>query len=239
MSAERAPKQGGGLSVQTLVIASLASMTAAVVIHKFWSGGAILGAAITPIIVAVTSEVLRKPIDRASRLAAEKRERTVATRGHATVPTGPPAPDPRGDDPFGIWQADRPRPWYRRLDGRHLRLALATGALAFLVGGFALTGAELVFGGSLGGGGDRTTLVGGDDRDRDRDRRERDRDEDAQPQTPSTTPAPTESTPEETPTTPAPAQPEPTPTEPAPAAPAPDPAQPAPEPAPDPAAPTG
>jgi hypothetical protein len=189
MSADR-QQQGGGLSVQTLIVASLASMTAAVVIHEFWAYGAILGAAITPVIVALTSEALKKPIDRAARLRQERRER----------PAGP------RDDRFGIWEADRPLPWYRRLEGRHLRLALVTGLVAFVLGAVALTAAELVAGGSLGSGGKRTTLVGGGDRERDADRE----DEQPTPDPATTTPAPgtTQPAPE---TTPAPAEPAPAP----------------------------
>jgi len=180
MSAQR--EQGGGLSIQTLVIASLASMTAAVVIHEIWTGGAILGAAITPIIVAITSEVLKRPINR----AAELRERGLrTTRSHEavargeTAPIAPPAAEETWErpaarsDPFGIWEAERRQPWYRRLDRRHLRLALATGVLAFVVGAVALTAAELVLGGNVGSGGGGTTLGGGTDRERERGQDER------------------------------------------------------------------
>jgi hypothetical protein len=174
MSAQR--EQGGGLSLQTLVIASLASMTAAVVIHEVWTGGAILGAAITPIIVAVTSELLKRPIDRASqrreRAARSERTRDAVARGE-TAPLAPPAPErPDRADPFGIWQADRPEPRYRRLGRRHVRIALVTGVLAFAVGAAALTVTEVVLGGNLGSGGRETTLGGGSapDRDRDEDR---------------------------------------------------------------------
>jgi hypothetical protein len=236
MSADRSQQQGGGLSVTTLLIASAASMTAAVVIHEFWTYGAILGAAITPIIVAVTSELLKKPVDRATRLAEERRERRTATRGHQ-VPTGAPAPDPRGDDPFGIWQADRAQPWYRRLTRRHLRLGLVTGLLAFAIGAIALTAGELALGGSVGGG-ERTTLGGGSsgsDEDREREERRDEQDDAAEPgaTTPEAPRTTTEEPPAQTTPTPGETQPAPTPTEPAPA---PDPAQPTPEtPAPAPA----
>ena len=238
-------EQGGGLSLQTLVIASLASMTAAVVIHEIWTGGAITGAAITPVIVAITSELLKRPIDRAAQL----RERTVRSertqgaiaRGE-TAPLAPPAPErldrpDRRDrpDPFGIWQAGGSAPWYRRLDRRHLRLAILTGVLAFVVGAAALTVTELVFGGNVGSGGRETTLGGGNGRDRDRDEEPpastepaatspapaQEEQETPAPQDPTTTTPPAQTTPPATTappaaTTPAPA-PAPVPETPAPA----------------------
>ncbi len=222
MSADR-QQQGGGLSVQTLLVASLASMTAAVVIHEFWAYGAILGAAITPVIVALTSEALKKPVDRATRLAQERRSRERA------------ASRPRDEDRFGIWQADRPEPWHRRLDRRHVRLALVTGLVAFAIGAVALTAGLLVFGGWVGVGGYRTTLVPGDRRDRDRDR-EPATTEPAAPAPDHSEPAPDDGDPDQTapPATQSqddPVEPEPgatTPPEPQPGAPAPGQTTPAP-----------
>lgn len=151
------PKQG--LSAQTLVIASLSSLAAAIFIHKLWPGGAILGAAFTPIIVSLVSEALRKP---AAVLATTTRP--VQTRDGRTVqdPGLPPPPraKPR-DDRFGIWEADKVT-WRERLstlDRKHVKLAVATGLVAFAAVAFALTGAELVFGGA--GENDRFRIVPG------------------------------------------------------------------------------
>lgn len=188
-------------------------MTAAVVIHEFWTGGAILGAAVTPVVVALTSEALRRPLNRAAALREQRR--AVEAPG-AAVPAGPPAPDPAEEDRFGIWEEPR-EPWHRRLGRRRLRAALLTGLLAFAVGAVALTGGELVFGGSLGSGGKRTTLVPDRDRDRDREREERPADDDRAP--PTTEPEGDEPAPEDDATT-TPDEPEPestTQTEPAPA----------------------
>lgn len=173
-------RSGSGLSLQTLAIASAGSVAAAIFTHMIWKGGAIVGAAITPIIVALVTETLKKPtqvvtavvppVTRSRRRGAASDVTDVPRAGVGGAPMGPPptradAPLP-GDparaeeDRFGIWQADR-RPWYDRLKGRPMKIALATGALAFLIGAFALTGAELVFGGSVGGGGDRVTILPG------------------------------------------------------------------------------
>ena len=50
-----------GLSASTLMIASASSAVAAIVVSKLWGGGTLIGAATTPIIVALVSEALRRP----------------------------------------------------------------------------------------------------------------------------------------------------------------------------------
>ncbi|HEX2085184.1 MAG TPA: hypothetical protein VHF89_05840 [Solirubrobacteraceae bacterium] len=142
---------GGGLSLPTLVIASLSSLAAALFIHKFWQAGAILGAAVTPVIVALVSEALRKPVD------------VISARTGRTTVNPPPVVEPR-EDQFGIWEEQRRRPL-------HLKIALATGVVAFLIAAFFLTGAELVLGGASDS--DRFRYVPGNQEQRD-SRRERD-----------------------------------------------------------------
>ena len=243
-------KDQGGLSVQTLIIASLASLTAAIVVHKIWEGGAILGAAITPIIVALTSEALRKPTQRITAIREERVQRTRATpraerKGkrplpptRAQRPAAPPAPEFERPDPFGIWQDAGRTTWRDRLstlDRRHVRLAVVTGLLAFVVGAIALTGIELVFGGDAGGDGQNTTLFGGGKK------KEREREDRTTPTQPGeTTPAAPqeEETPDQTPAQTTPTAPaETTPAPPAETAPAPEGGTPAPEEAPAPQTP--
>ena len=166
-----APQDRGGLSLQTLIIASLSSLTAALVIHKFWKGGAIFGAAVTPVIVAIVSEALRKPVSRFDTLREERRER--ARRGRETF--GPPADlaAPPREDRFGIWGEEAPpRLLGGRLNGRHLKIALATGLAAFAIAVAGLTAAELVGGAAAGDGDRRTTIFGGKDRDAAREERD-------------------------------------------------------------------
>jgi hypothetical protein len=182
VQARESEKTDSGLSIQTLVIASAASVTAAIFVHEVWNGGAIFGAAITPVIVAIVSESLKKPTKKLTAVREVRRPRAgepgvarterVATRAERVgARTGRPDPRPeRGvpatrvaerprEDRFGIWEAERP-PLRERLNGRHLRIALITGVLAFAIGAVVLTGTELLAGGSVGGG-DRPTLVGG------------------------------------------------------------------------------
>lgn len=190
--------QGGGLSVPTLVIASLSSLAAALFVHEFWQGGAIFAAAVTPIIVALVSEMLRKPVTRFETLREERRDRV--RRGRETFgPPPPPFADEPGEDPFGIWDEDRASRggvFGTRLTARHLKLALATGVAAFALVTVGLTALELVGGGSAGGD-SRTTIFGGEDRDAHRDQRDRDAQQPAATETqpeqiPETTPEETE-----------------------------------------------
>ncbi|HEV2061457.1 MAG TPA: hypothetical protein VGR12_01285 [Solirubrobacteraceae bacterium] len=197
MSAKNEQK-AGGLSLATLVIASCSSVAAALFIHKFWQGGAILGAAFTPIIVALVSEGLRKPVE--------------AVKARTTTVNPPPvAPDPgeeqrsprQREDKFGIWE-DQQVPRKRR--PLHLKLALATGLAAFLIAAFFMTGAELVLGGASDS--DRFRFVPGKQQKSERGERDRDdapaqrqpEEQDGAPAPGATTPAegPEEAVPEET-----------------------------------------
>jgi hypothetical protein len=214
----RSEKQaaGGGLSVTTLAIASASSVAAAYIIHTFWTGGVILGAGITPVIVAIVSESLKKPTQRFTAIREERRTRSqLSRRTPADVPVAPP-PELERPDPFGIWQ-DEHEHRFHKVGGRRLRLAIVTGLLAFAVAVLVVTSADLVFGGG-GGGGDRLKIVPGT--------QERQADTDREDTTTTTQPAaPVETEPE------APVQTEPPATTPV----APPPTTPAPQTAPAPA----
>ena len=51
------------LSVLTLVIASVSSVIAAVVVSRVWGPGTLFGAAATPLIITLVGELLRKPAE--------------------------------------------------------------------------------------------------------------------------------------------------------------------------------
>ncbi len=133
----------GGLSVRTLAIASAASALATYLVPMIWRPGTIAAAAATPVIVALISEALARPaehVSQAGRLVRVPRRR------------------------FGGWGAD---PVIRK---RRVRLAVITGLLAFLVAAVAITFTELATGEAVSGGGQRTTLLGGEtDRSQDED----------------------------------------------------------------------
>ncbi len=148
-----------GLSLRTLLIASAASAAAAVVVHQIWRPGVLIGAAVTPLIIAIVQDLLNRPAQRLEALRAERP--TAQWRRAEPEPERAPTPvgeaDPVQDELTPVHVYGRPRE-----PRRGLRLALLTGLIAFVIGALALSLSELVFGGSVAGG-TRTTYFGGDD----------------------------------------------------------------------------
>jgi hypothetical protein len=151
-----------GISIQTLIISSLAAVAAAVVVPMIWDRGTLFATAMTPVIVAVVSEALRKPAEKITAVTPRVVRRTAtgaAVRDPERFDPLPPeeraetAPL-RADDPFGL----RAKPRGVR---HHWRLALATGVAAFVVAVTALTMSELVFGGPATRDSGRTTFFSG------------------------------------------------------------------------------
>ncbi len=146
-----------GISIQTLAISAGAAVAAAVVVPMIWERGTLVATAMTPVIVAVVSEALRKPADKLT--AATKTVRRSATGAAVRDPDFDPLPpeerdlEVRDDDPFGL----RGRPPFKH----HWKLALATGAAAFAIAVVALTMSELVFGGPATKDGGSTTFFSG------------------------------------------------------------------------------
>jgi hypothetical protein len=172
-----------GLSVQTLVIAALASAAAAIVTSTFWRGGTIVTAAMTPVIVSIVKELLARPIESDLVRRPVQRVRTVAPaagarrfqrqeQGRVPVEAGARGRAVRGGErPYPAGDVPRPTPGDRALGtgpvrtyGRRRKLriglALATGVVAFAVALVALTVPELIFGGSVVSKGG-TTFFGG------------------------------------------------------------------------------
>jgi hypothetical protein len=153
-----------GISIQTLAISAAAAVAAAVIVPMIWERGTLIATAMTPVIVALVSEALRKPAEAISTVAPRVTRRS-ATGAAVRAPERyepfdplPPeerdvAPEVRDDDPFGLRAAPRPR--------HHWKLALATGAVAFVIAAVFLTSSELVFGGPATRDSGRTTLFGG------------------------------------------------------------------------------
>src|ERR1700716_562560 len=77
-------KGGGGLSLQTLVVASAASVTAAMVSSRLFPPGTVFASAVTRVIVAAVSEALNRPATRASELARQRRALTTTARRRQT-----------------------------------------------------------------------------------------------------------------------------------------------------------
>ena len=226
----------GGLSLRTLLIAAAASATAALVIQMFWRPGTVFAAAMTPIIVAIVSEMLSRPVETVSSVRVRRTARGTAIldpppRDERFDPLAPPPAEDLDALP-GAPAAPRRVHRRRPLTARQWKIALVTGLVAFAAAAGLVTASELLAGDAVSGGG-RTTFFGGrsngkqEQPARERDKQQPSAEESATP-TPSTTATPEPSataTPTATPTptvTPAPG------TE-APAAPA-EPAEPAPTP---------
>ena len=148
----RPPREDSGdrLSLRALAIASAASAIAALITSQLWAPGTALAAAVTPVIVAIVSELLSRPAEHVSRL------RESAQRGVSRGRSGPTVDEPPADE-----DATDVGP-IRRYGRRRFRLkvALVTGALAFVIAAAALTLPELLFGRAATT--DRqTTLFGG------------------------------------------------------------------------------
>ena len=186
-----AKKQRDGLSLQTLVIAAVASGIAAVLTSHVWKSGTAVAAAMTPVIVALVKEALqrpleservRRPVSRVSEIATARRAvagvaaaRTEAAQRQSAgygsnVPPPPPPPAGQNGDQGLETAGDEllsPRRNYvsgsggitqrRRL---HVKLAIVTGLLAFVIAALVLTLPELLFGGAVSSN-HRTTIFGG------------------------------------------------------------------------------
>ena len=128
MSSDRERGGGGGLSLQTLLISSLAAVTAATLVPMFWEQGTLFATAMTPIVVALASEAFRRPAERITAVAPRVARRTatgaavrrfepdaartreperVGARGAGPERLDPSPPSPRSDDPFGLRAPER------------------------------------------------------------------------------------------------------------------------------------
>ena len=207
-------------NLRTLAIASVASATAAVVTSQLWFAGTWIAAALTPVLVALISELLHRPTERiAERVTADRPVLRADRRERAEAAPPPTAPDAEPDlprtpaephaAPVRVYRSSRPAPGRRRIA---LGAVLGTGALALLIAVIALTVSELVGGGAIGKT-DRSSTFFASDPDRpareDDARRRRPADETDEPRqaTQATIEEPTE---EETTTQPPAAEPTPT-----------------------------
>jgi hypothetical protein len=224
----------GGLSVKTLLIAGVASAAAAIVIPMLWRPGTVFAAAMTPVVVALVSELLRRPVDTVSAVRVRRTPRGTALLDPPPEEPFDPLAPPSAEELAVLPETSAPPPAVHRrrpLSARQWKLALATGLVAFAGVAAVVTASELVAGDAVSGGGARTTFFGGSDdksgeqTKQQKDKQERRADDPEKTATPeptatttpepeaTTTPEPT-LTPTPTPTatvSPAPAEPAPTP----------------------------
>jgi hypothetical protein len=184
------PPSEPGIDLTTLLISALASAAAAFVTSKIWSQGTLYSAALSPVIVALVKEALRKPSEVVTSVVpsvARPLRSGTLSRGNGTSRTGS-APPPR--DPGAPASRAMPDDLPERLDGgapppfppphavapagtgpvrvystrgRRLRwrLAVLTGLLGFAICVVVFTVPELIAGNSVGRSGHATTFFPG------------------------------------------------------------------------------
>lgn len=193
-------QRSSGISPLMLAIASASSVVAAIVVSRIWGAGTLIGAAVTPIIVTLVSEALKKPAERITVI----RISPTGTRVHERE--APPTA-------AGAVPAEMGERSVHRTRRPALLAALATGLVAFVIGAVVLTSSELVFGdSSVASGGKRTTILGGEPAERTAPDRQEDPATTTQPAPATEAPAPeatepAEPVPEVTPVEPAPEEP--------------------------------
>ncbi len=148
------------LNMRTLVIASAASATAALVTSRLWIAGTWIAAATTPLIVALVSELLHKPTERIARaITADRPALQLDESEEAPAPRARPDPDAPAPAPVRVYRQPPTQGTPRRRLA--LGVVIATAGIGLLVGAVALTTAELLAGQSIGKGDSATSLVGG------------------------------------------------------------------------------
>jgi hypothetical protein len=197
------------LSIRTLAIASLASATAAIITSQFWAGGTPIAAAVTPVLVALVSEMLHRPTEAIARRI---------TTDRPAILDKPSKEQPSREEPSKEEPPVRVYSTQRRAVGGRRKIAVGvvatTAVLAFAIAAVALTVPELITGQSLVKSDRNTTLIPTKKKKSEPKDEEQQQttpttpEEETQPQTTpdeestTTTPTETETTPTETATTP-------------------------------------
>ena len=160
-------EKSGGISVTTVLIASASAAAASIVVPLLWAGGGVVAAAITPVIVTLVSESLRRPVTKVQEVAVwRKTPQGTAVRQPAGRDFQPMDPeeerieiDPQQpDDPFGLYEDERGGGGF--FTRRKVIIALVTGLIAFAIAAVVVTAGELTFGDSTSSG-HKTTFFGG------------------------------------------------------------------------------
>jgi hypothetical protein len=128
-------RPGSGISLETLIIASLASAAASFAASRIWGKGTLISAAATPVVVALVSEFLRW-----------SRPRRRVEPSAATTPNVDPGA-------IKYYKTDSWRPRWRP--------ALVTGLVAFAIVVALYSVTDLIAGRSITGNGQPTTFFGG------------------------------------------------------------------------------
>ena len=146
---DRHPR-GGGISLTTLVLASAGSACAAFVVSRVWGTGTLIGAAVTPVIVAIVTEVLRRPATKLPELVTPGKGKAAPEQLPGDVPASVPGPQ---DAPLvEQMPVEAPMQVYRAgarsgLGPREWRIVGLTGLAAFVIGIGVYVGVDRLAGG--------------------------------------------------------------------------------------------
>lgn len=166
------------LDLRTLVIASVASAVAAIVVSRVWISGTPIAAAMTPVVVTLLKEALDRPTARiAEKVTVQSRARPdtvirepAAGRVGRQVqredgPTrsldsdGHPPGDGDGRDPGAI-RVYRQQPANGVLQRINPKVVLITGLLAFVIAGVVITAGQIAIGNPFGSHGKGALILG-------------------------------------------------------------------------------
>jgi hypothetical protein len=148
------------ISLQTLIIASIASAAASFAASRIWGSGTLVSAAATPVVVALVSEFLRRPVQTVAKSAKKVptvqtlplHRRTVPAPGDSTAAADEATATSKEDsETTGQGEGGAGHRW---------RLAVITGLLAFAIVVAVFTVPDLVAGHSITGNGQPTTFFG-------------------------------------------------------------------------------
>ncbi len=148
------------MNARTLAIASAASASAAAVTSQLWIAGTWIAAAITPLIVAIVSELLHRPSERIARaITSDRPALQLDDLDEAAAPSARPDPDAPGQAPVRVYRQPSVAPASRRRFA--FRVVAITTVAGLLIGAVALTAIELIAGQSIGGSDRASSFVGG------------------------------------------------------------------------------
>jgi cytoskeletal protein RodZ len=160
-------QSAGGLSPKTLLIAGAASAVTAVIVPMLWRPGTLFAAAATPIIVALVTEALKRPVDTVSAVTVRRTRRYTPVPERDAEETFDPLAPPTAEELRQVPTAAAPPPRRvvrrrRGLTSRQWRIGIVTGLVAFLGAAAVVTASELaIFGDSVSSGERRTSYFGG------------------------------------------------------------------------------
>src|SRR4051794_21021644 len=170
---------GSGIELTTLFLSAVASAAAAYITSRIWAAGTLFSAAVSPVIVALVKEGLRRPTEKVvevvpAALPARSRWTRTGADAPGLVPEDPPPPAPEPVDPAAphvvlppVVAADHGPVNVYSTRSRRLRwrVAVITGLLGFAVCVVLFTVPELIAGQSIGrSSSDATTIFGGSSR---------------------------------------------------------------------------